>query len=277
MSAPTRAAVPVNTNWVQPPAHRVTAPPSQVDSYLGVINALMLRDMRSRFSASYWGYLVQMLWPVAHVLVIVSIMAFRDMESPMGDSPLLFVASGAFPFLAFKYISREMMKGYNAHKALLWFPQVKRVDTMVARGAVEICSSFMGLGVVSFVLICLGVDPVPVDIMTAMTGYLTAILMGLAIGSFNVSLVAIFPFWMLMYIVIAIALYMTSGVQFMGCYLPERLYAIMKWNPLVHIVEWVRLGYEPNLPVTIDYVYIYCWIFSAFTVGFLMDRYIVNR
>jgi capsular polysaccharide transport system permease protein len=277
MSASSRAAVPVDRNWVEPPAHRVSDRPSPVDSYLLVLNALILRDMRSRFSASYWGYLIQMLWPVAHVLVIVTIMAFRDMDSPMGESPLLFVASGAFPFLAFKYISREMMKGYGVHKALTWFPQVKRVDTMVARGTVEICSSFMGLGVVCLFLLCMGVDPVPVDITMSMTGYLAAILMGLAVGSFNVGLVSIFPFWAMLYVVLAIALYLTSGVQFMGCYMPEPIYALLKWNPMVQIVEWVRLGYEPNLPVTIDYLYVFGWIFSAATAGFLLDRYVVAR
>ncbi len=270
-------AVSVSRHQVQPPTRSALERPTQVDGYLSVLSALILRDMRSRFFASYWGYLVQMLWPAAHVVLLVTLMHIRGMESPMGDSPLLFIATGAFPFLSFKYISREMMKGYSIHKALTWFPQVKRVDTMVARGLVEICSSFMGLGVVFVFLMCWGVDPLPVDMTMAMTGFLAAIAMGLGVGVFNVAMVSIFPFWMLMYVVIAILLYISSGIMFMGCYMPEQIYSIMKWNPLVQIVEWVRLGYEPNLPITIDYLYVLGWIFSAFTVGFLMDRYVVAR
>lgn len=38
-------------------------PASHVDVYLQVLNALILRDMRSRFGGNYWGYLVQVLWP----------------------------------------------------------------------------------------------------------------------------------------------------------------------------------------------------------------------
>ncbi len=276
MSAAT-TAVSVSRDQVQPPTRPASDRPTPIDGYLSVLNALILRDMRSRFFGSYWGYLVQMLWPVAHVIFIVMLMYVRGMESPMGESALLFAATGAFPFLSFKYTSREMMKGYSVHKALTWFPQVKRVDTMVARGLVEICSSFMGLGVIFVFLLCWGVDPLPVDMTMAITGFLAAVAMGLGVGVFNVAMAAIFPFWMLLYIVIAILLYISSGVVFMACYMPEQIYSIMKWNPLVQIVEWVRLGYEPNLPITIDYLYVFGWICSAFTVGFLMDRYLVDR
>lgn len=257
--------------------HAVPARPTATDVYLQVLSALILRDMRSRFGGSYWGYLVQMLWPVVHVIVIFVLMYYRGVQSPMGDSALLFVATGAFPFLAFKYISREMMKGYGVHKALTWFPQVKRIDTMTARALVEIVSSFLGLGVITWFLLSFGVDPVPVDFTMAITGYLAAIAMGISIGVLNIGIVALFPPWALIYVLISIILYITSGIMFMACYLPDSLYSIMKWNPLVQIVEWVRLGYEPNLPVQIDYLYVLGWIFTSLTIGLLMDRYLTAR
>lgn len=257
--------------------HALPARPTQTDIYLQVLSALILRDMRSRFGGSYWGYLAQMMWPVVHVMVIFGLMLHRGLDSPMGDSPLLFVATGAVPFLAFKYISREMLKGYNVHRSLTWFPQVKRVDTMAARALVEIVSSFMGIGVILVFLISLGVDPVPVDFTMALTGYVAAMAMGIAIGVVNIGIVAIFPFWAMIYMLITIILYMTSGVMFMACYMPEDIYTIMRWNPMVQIVEWVRLGYEPNLPIHIDYLYVCGWIFASLTLGFLMDRYVTAR
>lgn len=258
-------------------SHAVPARPTATDITLQVLSALILRDMRSRFGGSYWGYLVQMLWPVVHVIVIFLIMMHRGVESPMGDSALLFVATGAFPFLAFKYTSREMMKGYGTHKALTWFPQVKRIDTMVARALVEIVSSFMGLGVIVLFLISFGADPVPVDFTMAITGYIAALAMGVSLGTLNIGIVSIFPPWALLYVVVSIFLYLTSGVMFMACYMPEYLYSIMKWNPMVQIVEWVRLGYEPNLPIQIDYLYVLGWIFTTLTLGLLMDRYVTAR
>ena len=50
---------------------------SHLDVYLRVLSALMLRDMRSRFGGTYWGYLMQVLWPCAHLAIIVGAMTFR--------------------------------------------------------------------------------------------------------------------------------------------------------------------------------------------------------
>lgn len=166
----------------------------------------MLRDMRSRFGGNYWGYLVQVLWPCAHLAIIVGVMAFRGMKSPMGDDPMMFVASGALPALAFQYISREVMKGYLIHKSLTCFPHVKRFDTVVARILVEIVSSFMGVCLVFLVLICFGADPIPVDMMAAIGGYLTAIALRIGVGTISVGICSVFPRWALGYILVTLTL-----------------------------------------------------------------------
>ncbi|MBD8906888.1 ABC transporter permease [Methylorubrum zatmanii] len=249
---------------------------SHLDVYLRVLNALMLRDMRSRFGGNYWGYLVQVLWPCAHLAIVVGAMTFRGVKAPMGDSAMLFVASGALPALAFQYISREVMKGFMIHRPLTYFPQVKRFDTVVARILVEIVSSFMGLCLVCVVLLCFGVDPVPVDMTTAICGYLAAIGLGIGVGTINVGICSVFPGWAIGYIVITLTVYLTSGVYFMACYMPQEVYYYMKWNPITQIIEWVRLGYDPTIPVQVDYLYIYGCIFGSLTIGLLMERFIVR-
>lgn len=54
--------------------------PNYLDVYLRVLSALMLRDMRSRFGGNYWGYLIQVLWPCAHLAILVFVMTFRGMK-----------------------------------------------------------------------------------------------------------------------------------------------------------------------------------------------------
>jgi capsular polysaccharide transport system permease protein len=236
----------------------------------------MLRDMRSRFGGTYWGYLVQVLWPCAHIAIIVGAMTFRGLKSPMGDSAMVFVATGAVPALAFQYISREVMKGYLIHKPLTYFPQVKKFDTVVARILVEIVSSFLGLMLVLIGLLSFGNDPLPADLFTAITGYLAAIALGIGVGSINVGICSVFPGYVIAYILITLTLYLSSGVYFLACYMPEEIYSIMKYNPITQLIEWVRLGYDPTLPIQIDYLYVFGWIFGSLTIGLLMERYIVR-
>ncbi|MGW5960380.1 ABC transporter permease [Methylorubrum thiocyanatum] len=251
-------------------------PMRRSDVYIRVISALMLRDMRSRFGGNYWGYLAQVLWPCAHIAIIVGAMTFRGLKSPMGDNPMVFVATGAVPALAFQYISREVMKGYLVHKPLTYFPQVKKFDTVVARVLVEIVSSFMGLMLVLVGLISLGIDPIPTDLFTSITGYLAAIALGIGVGSVNVGICSVFPGYVIAYILITLTLYLSSGVYFLACFMPQEIYSIMKYNPITQLIEWVRLGYDPTLPIQIDYLYVFGWIFGSLTIGLLMERYIVR-
>ncbi|GJE65066.1 Polysialic acid transport protein KpsM [Methylorubrum aminovorans] len=263
------------TAHVQPLRSR-PQPPNHLDVYLRVLSALMLRDMRSRFGGNYWGYLVQVLWPCAHLGIITGVMAFRGMNPPIIGDTALFVATGALPALAFQYISREVMKGYMIHKPLTYFPQVKKFDTVIARCLVEIVSSFLGLMLVLMVLICFGIDPVPKDIFQAVTGYLAAIGLGIGVGFINVGICSIFPGWILGYILVTLSLYLTSGVYFVASFMPDEIYYYMKWNPITQIIEWIRLGYEPSYAVQIDYLYIFGWIFGALTIGLIMERFIVR-
>ncbi|MBB2959654.1 hypothetical protein [Methylobacterium sp. R2-1] len=44
----------------------------------------------------------------------------------------------------------------------------------------------------------------------------------------------------------------------------------------MQIVERVRLGHDPTIPVQIDYVDLCGWVFGSLTIGLLMERYVVR-
>lgn len=250
---------------------------SDWDVYANVIHALMLRDMRTRFGASYWGYVVVVLWPVAHIFLIVGIMAFRGLPSPLGGSAILFIATGAVPALVFQYTSREAMKAVIASRPLTYYPQVKLFDLIVARFIVETVKGFTGLIIIFAILLCLGVDPVPDEPITAVGAYCAALLLGLGIGAINVGILSFFPGWQIGYILVTISFYITSGVFFLPHFFPPQVYEIMKWNPMVQIIEWARLGYYPSLGVEVDYLYVLGWGFGTLTIGLIMERTVVRR
>jgi capsular polysaccharide transport system permease protein len=110
----------------------------------------------------------------------------------------------------------------------------------------------------------------------AIGGYLTAIALGIGVGTINVGICSVFPGWSLGYILVTLTLYLSSGVYFMACYMPDEIYYYMKWNPITQIIEWVRLGYDPTIPVHVDYLYLFGWVFGSLTIGLLMERYVVR-
>ncbi|WP_244480143.1 ABC transporter [Methylobacterium sp. Leaf465] len=237
----------------------------------------MLRDMRTRFGGSYWGYVLVVLWPVAHIFFMVAIMVFRGMPSPMGNNPILFVATGAVPALVFQYTSREAMKAIVVNRPLMYYPQVKSFDIMISRFIVETIKGFQGLLIIIGIMAILEVDLIPSEPALAISGYCMALLLGIGMGAVNIGVMSFFPGWLWGYIVITILIYITSGVFFLPHLLPTELYDIMKWNPMVQIIEWVRLAYNPQIGVTVDYYYVIGWCFGTICLGLLMERTVVRR
>lgn len=260
-------------------AEPISAPrkKSRAEVYLQVLNALMLRDMRTRFGGSHIGYSVAVLWPVVHIFVLVSIFTFRGLPSPIGGSTALFIATGAVPCLVFQYISREVMKGYSTNKPLTYYPQVKIFDVILSRIIVEIVGGFLSLMVVLAVLTSFGIDPRPADTFTAISAYCASIFLGIGIGAINVGIVAFFPGWQLGYILFTVINYMFCGVVFMPSYMPADIYYYIRFNPVVQIVEWTRTAYDPSLSIEIDYLYIFLWILLSMTIGFMLERFVVRK
>ena len=249
----------------------------KMEVYAHVIRALVLRDMRTRFGGSHWGYAVLVLWPVVHIFIMVGIMAFRGMPSPMGGSPLLFVSTACVPALTFQYMAREIMKGVVVNKPLLYYPQVKIFDVMIARILVEIVKGFTCLVIVLLLLSSLGINPIPDDPVTAINAYLAATLLGVGLGSLNIGIVSFFPGWQLGWILPQIFLYLTCGIYFLPSDLPNEYYALMKWQPLAQVVEWTRLAYDPSMGVEVDYLYVIMVGLVSLALGLIMERFVVRR
>ncbi|MEE7448420.1 ABC transporter [Methylobacterium radiotolerans] len=248
-----------------------------VESYLHVLHALMLRDMRTRFGASIWGYGVVVLWPCVHVFVLIAIYTFQKLAAPLGDSRPLFFATGAVPVLVFQYISREVMKAVIMNRPLTYYPQVKLFDVILARILVEIVTGFLALLVVTSLLIAIGTNPIPADPFTAMCGYLAAIVLGIGIGTINVAIIGFFPGWLIGYALFSIILYISSGVMFMPSYMPDKIYYWMKFNPALQLAEWVRSAYYPYAGLQIDQLYVLMFGLTSASIGLFLVKHVVSK
>ncbi|UIY43207.1 ABC transporter permease [Methylobacterium radiotolerans] len=248
-----------------------------VESYLHVLHALILRDIRTRFGASLWGYGVVVLWPCVHIFMLIAIYTFQKLAAPLGDNRALFFATGAVPVLVFQYISREVMKAVLVNRPLTYYPQVKLFDLVFARILVEIVTGFLALLVVSTVLVCIGSNPIPADPFTAMCAYLAAILLGIGVGTINVAIVGFFPGWMIGYALISIILYVSSGVMFLPSYMPDKIYYWMKFNPVLQLAEGVRSAYYPYANIEVDYLYISLCALTSITIGLLLIKHVVSK
>ena len=243
-----------------------------------IIVALMLRDLKTRFLGSEFGFLISIAWPLIHILVLVGISVSLGRLAPYGDNAALWFATGIVPFMAFSYMARFIMLGIILNKPLLSFPKVKITDILIARALMEILSTGLVIIILMGIFWSLGIGFAPRDPVQAFYAIGACMLLGLGLGVVNSILAVAMPMWVTGFALVIIVLWLTSGVFFVAHALPQALRYPLSFNPVVHGVEWLRSayyeGYGSNF---IDKPYLLGHALFWLFLGFLLERAVRGR
>jgi capsular polysaccharide transport system permease protein len=223
-----------------------------------VITAIMLRDIRTRYGRVRFNYVIAIGWPLSHLAGMVVVFTFVNRMLPFGSDSVLFISTGALPYVLCLYPARLSAQAFFQGRQLLQFPVVRPIDVILARVLLEALSA-SAVGILFLVgLWALDFDLMPQDLPTALTGVYAAIFFGISLGVFTIILSAIFgiPGYLFM-ILTMVVLYLSSGVYMPKYGATEEARYWISMNPLVHIVEWVRSGYyEMHTGTELDKKYV---------------------
>ncbi|BCM87501.1 ABC transporter permease [Methylobacterium indicum] len=250
---------------------------SALEVQLDVLGALMLRDIRTRFGGTMWGYSIAVLWPCAHILVITAAYVVMKKPTPLGDSIVLFAVSGLSPYIIINYMSRKMMEGPLANKQLVYFPQVKFFDVVMSRALVEVCTSSLSIFMVFLIAACCGAHIIPRDSLAFCESMLLALFFAMGFGLFNVFISQIFPQWLIVVIVPILIMYFTSGTVIVVEAMPAIIYDYVQLNPLMHIVKVCRSAFYPGYGSDADIMFVLIVSGVMALIGLLGIRFVVPR
>ena len=243
-----------------------------------VMTAVILRDMRSRFFDHGLGFLVVSLWPLAHMLILLVIYSVMGRRAPYGESLNVFFATGLIPTLGFMYISRFMSLSLILNRPMLAFPVVNVLDIMLARSVLEVIAAFITLVLMVLTLIALGDNPFPIDPFLAAEAYGATILLAVGTGFLAGVVVMFLPLFATIYALAMIVVYISSGTLFVVQTMPEPLTYILSWNPVFHLVEWMResyyLGYNSRV---LDKQYVIWFGVTSLCAGLALERLLRMR
>jgi len=211
-----------------------------------VLLGLVIRELRVRVEGRWLGLLWMLFEPLAHVMLILTLVGFRQHAVSATIEFPVFLVTGMLPFFLFRNLMRRLPNAVSASRGLFAYRQVKPIDAMLARSIVETglytavyVSALMVLGwlgyhwlphsplelaVVSTVLIALG----------ASFGLLFSVLVH------NRPKVQTFIGW------IIYPLYFASGVIFPLHGLPQKYLEWLLLNPVLHLIELSRTYFIPN-------------------------------
>lgn len=216
---------------------------STLQSMGRIHQALLLRNIRTRFFGTGLGFLIALAWPLAHMGLLLAISVAFSRLAPYGESPVVFFATGLMPFMAFLYVSRYMMTSVQGTRPLLAFPVVKITDLLMAGAVLEVMSSVCSLIVLVVVLESLGINMMPAEPAQAAFALMSAMLLGLSFGVLNSLLVMALPIWGIASGLLSVLFYITSGIFFVPSALPAEVRYWLAFNPLLQDIEWMRSAY----------------------------------
>jgi capsular polysaccharide transport system permease protein len=211
-----------------------------------VIGALVLRETRATFGTSQLGYLWAIATPAAGVAILVLVFASIGRLPPFGSSLALFFATGYLTLEFFRKLSSSLMTTFNANKALLTYPVIKETDTLFARFLLITATYLVIMLMFYSVLIIFGLADLPRHPDQLLYAFGAIALLGFGAGTFNAVVLSQWTSWQYVEQVINRPLFIISGVFYIPSRLPPEALNVLKWNPVMHLIEWVRTGYYPN-------------------------------
>jgi len=237
------------------------------------IMALILREMSTRFGRNPGGFLWAVLQPLAMILILAIAFSLLMRTPSLGESFILFKATGILVFQMFKQTSTFVAKSISQASSLLEYPRIAWIDAVLARFILNVA-----IGLIVSVIILTGVI-VYEDIQTILdwsqilTAYALAALLGLGVGSLNIYMFMRFPVTENIWRILTAPLMILSGAIILYEDMPYIAQDYLWYNPALHITGIMREGFYPIYrPEYISVTYVLVWALVPMVIGLLLVR-----
>lgn len=237
------------------------------------MSAVILRDMRTRFFNHGAGFIVQSLWPLVHMVAIISLNALFGRSAPYGESPFIYFGAGVIPTLTFIYISRFMCLSVILNKNMLSFPIVQITDILFGRAFLEVIAGFITIILLWIIFISMGLSPYPDDPTQAILAYLATVLLALGFGTVAGVISAFAPMFATAWALAGIVFYLSSGCVFVTVDMPDAVSFPLSYNPVLQCVEWMRSAYFENYSdKLVNKEYLLAFAAGTLFIGLVAER-----
>ncbi len=236
--------------------------------FYDVQKALFLRELNMRFSTGRTGLFWTFMEPFLQIAFFVGIkIALFGSRNENFDFAVFLAINFTF-FNLFKNIVKKSVNAFKANKALFVYKQIKPIDTIIARGIVEIFITMVILIILILIGYYFNYDLTIKDFNMVFFGVILLILFSYAFGLFiAVGNVFIQSVGKLINFLMT-GLMFGSAVFYTLDSLPPMARNLLLLNPLTHIMEAIHGNYFLALSDKyVNYSYIVFWILILFYLG----------
>ena len=207
---------------------------------IGVIDALLFRELLTKKNFSYLGFVGILLEPLLITSVYLIILRLIRIDLKVGINIFLFFATGILIFSFFVSIVTRSANAMKANKNLFYYKRVKPIDTVIARTFIEatvvLIVYFLILSIIFYINNEIILDNLPILLLVFTLIIVLAFSVGLIvliIGNKFQNTQNLLPLF-------TRPLFFTSGAIFPIEFIPSNLRRFILWNPLLHASELAR-------------------------------------
>lgn len=204
------------------------------------VNALFLREIKTRFGKYRLGYLWAILEPAAHLTILLTIFGFIMHRTMPDISFPVFLLNGLIPYFIFSNIAIRSISAFEANQGLFNYRPVKPIDTLIARAILEVLIYVFVYIVLMAVIAMAGEEFAINDIVTLVMTWLLLGFLSCGLGLIFMVIGKIFPETEKFLPILIKPLYFISCIMYPLHVIPKEYWPYILWNPIVHAVELSR-------------------------------------
>ncbi len=254
------------------------SPWEAIKTQLRVLHALLLRESSLRMGPYKLGHLLVLTEVIWGTTVLGILHYLVGAAAPVGNSVVFYYFTGMFAYITYRVLHGRVSSALEANKALLSYPVIRPVDTMLARAGLESSLQLLAFLLFYSAFIMLGWANFPAHSVELLAAIAATVILGFGMGVTGMVLRNLWSPWRTVDNMISRILFFISGIFFSVEYLPPYIRDVLVWNPLVHAIEWVRYCIYPEYFTQIlDREYLLAWGLIATIFGLGMERLIRPR
>ncbi len=246
---------------------------SPLNVTLSVWRALFLHEALIRISGGRASWFWLLADPMVHIAFFSFIYGNVYHAVMPGMDLFLWVTVGMVTFFLFRRSAMQGMHGIDSNKAMFAYRQVKPVDTVFVRIALETFIMVL-IGLIALgALWLLGRRIVPDDPLLLLAALFGVWLVALGLGLvFSVPIRLVKEADIILNFLF-IPLYIASGVIIPLSRLPYQYQEWLLYNPVAHAVEAARLGFSSTYKAVtgLDLLYVYAFGVVLIFLGLLLQ------
>lgn len=238
-----------------------------------VLNALLLREVITRFGRHNLGVLWIFLEPMLFTVGVMTLWTISGMHHGSSMPITAFAITGYSSVLLWRNCASRSGMAIQQNFNLLYHRNVRVIDVMLTRILIEIVGASASFAILATLFVFLDLMPPPQDIGLVLFAWLMLGWFGgalaLVIGAGTAYSELVERLWH----PAAYLLFPLSGAAFMVEWMPTRLREFVLLLPMVHGVEMLRAGYFGGLVRThydVSYMALTCLLLTW--IGLVLAR-----